>query len=89
MYINHLNLIKVFYTQSGGTDLSGYDVGAGNNVLAPIDEDYDDMDLGDIKELERDHGVNFDDDYNYMQHMKVHQRLIQLTIVIIWNIEKV
>jgi len=51
-------------------DLGGYEVGAGGNVLAPIDEDYDDLEFDDIKELEREHGVNFDDDYNYLQHMK-------------------
>ena len=30
-------------------DLGGYEDGAGGNVLAPIDECYDDLDLDDIK----------------------------------------
>ena len=30
-------------------DLGGYEVGAGGNVLAPIDEDYDDLEFDDIK----------------------------------------
>lgn len=53
-------------------DLGGYEVGAGGNVLAPIDEDldYDDLDFDEIKELEREHGVDYKDDYNYLQHMK-------------------
>lgn len=51
-------------------DLEGYAEGAGHNVLAPIEENYEDMDLEDLKEIERDFGVNFDDDYNYMQHLK-------------------
>jgi len=51
-------------------DLEGYAEGAGHNVLAPIEENYEDMDLEDLKEMERDFGVNFDDDYNYMQHLK-------------------
>jgi len=53
-------------------DLGGYEVGAGGNVLAPIDEDldYDDLDFDEIKELEREHGVDYKDNYNYLQHMK-------------------
>ena len=52
-------------------DVDGYAEGAGQNVLAPIDEDYESVDIDDIKELERDCGVDFDDGYNYLQHMKV------------------
>lgn len=51
-------------------DLEGYAEGAGQNVLAPIDENYDDLDIDDIKEIEQGCGVDFDDDYNYLQHMK-------------------
>jgi len=51
-------------------DLGGYELGAGGNVLAPIEECYDDLEIDDIKEIERDHGVNYKDNYNYMQHMK-------------------
>ena len=71
-------------------DVSGYAEGAGQNVLAPIDERYDDDyddeyedDLGfdDIKKLEKDAGVNFDDDYNYLQHMKVNDDSLVVDII--------
>lgn len=51
-------------------DLGGYVDGAGQHVLAPIDEKYEDLDDNERQNVQRDYGVDFDDGYNYMQHLK-------------------
>lgn len=52
-------------------DLGGYVDGAGQHVLAPIDEKYEDMDEADRRNMEKEFGVDFSDGYNYLQHLKV------------------
>ena len=52
-------------------DLGGYVDGAGQHVLAPIDEKYEDLDEHERQNVEREYGVDFSDGYNYMQHLKV------------------
>lgn len=51
-------------------DLGGYVDGAGQHVLAPIDEKYEDMDEADRRNMEKEFGVDFSDGYNYLQHLK-------------------
>merc|ERR1712136_515975 len=60
-------------------DLGGYVEGAGQHVLAPIgerpedfsdEEDFNAMDADERKALQREYGVDFNDGYNYMQHLK-------------------
>merc|ERR1712130_35991 len=51
-------------------DLGGYVDGAGQNVLAPIDENFEDMDAQERRALQREYGLDVDDNYNYMQHLR-------------------
>ena len=45
--------------------------GAGQNVLAPIDENFESLDAEERRALQREYGVDVDDNYNYMQHLRV------------------
>jgi protein LTV1 len=55
-------------------DLAGYAPGAGQHVLAPIGETAEDLSIEEMKELERTNGIEFDDNYNYMQHLRERSR---------------
>ena len=59
-------------------DLGGYVDGAGQNVLASINEAEDETHFENLTteerlQMQKEHGIEFgkNDDYNYLQHLKV------------------